>query len=126
MKLNLRNLLIFSGIYLSIILLANFIYVLTIVPGFDGFMLTLNTLFHSPIALNMCNVWPMIGQNTPAAKYCTYNFSFVLLNFYFAVVSYLLVFKHKLPVNYWIIAFIFLNILVLFFVRLKDFLYAGI
>lgn len=126
MKLNFQNLLTFGGIYLLIILVSNFIYALTIVPGFDGFILTVNNLFQSSAAPTMCNIWPLSREITPGARYCTYNLGFVLLNIYFAIVSYLLVFKGKMPIKYWVIAFVFLNILILMFVRLKDYLYAGI
>lgn len=125
MKLTRKNILRFSGIYFSIILVCNLIYVLTIIPSFEGFILTIDNLFHLPV-LTTCSIWPFAGQGPEIVRYCTYNFSFILLNIYFAVVSYFLVFKHKLPINYWIIGFTFLNILILMFIRLKDFLYAGI
>lgn len=126
MKLNSHNILKFSGIYLLIIIVTNFIYALTIAPGFDGFIFTLSSLFNTAPTFSVCNVVPLIDQIASKGAYCTYNIGFISINIYLAVLSYFLIFKRKIPFKYWIIAFVFLNILFLMFIRLKDYLYAGI
>lgn len=117
MKLNGRKIAIFAGVYLLIIVFSNFIYVLTLNPGFDSLMRVVINLSQSAL------VW---NTTVSATAGISYYLGLVLLNIYFAVVSYFLVFKKNFSMMWWAIGFVILNLLIVVVLRLKDFLYSSI
>lgn len=117
MKIDKRKIAIFAGVYLLTIIFSNFLYALTLNPGFDNLISVVINLGQPTLA------W---SSTTSVSAGITYYFGLVLLNIYFAVLSYFLVFKKNFSIKWWAAAFVVLNLLIVFVLRLKDYLYSGV
>ena len=113
-KLGKRKITIFIAAYLGIVIVSNFIYALTLDPSFDGILRVVANLGQSAL---------IPAPVVPAGL--IYYFGLGFLNLYFAILSYILVFKKGFSMKWWALAFIFLNLLIVGVLRWKDFLYSG-
>lgn len=118
---NLRKIILFVFLYCATILLINLTFVIIMAPSWDSFLRVMVNLL-TPTIPAICN----LGPDTEDGFFkCSTSLGLVIFNIFAAILSYVLVFHNKLKLRYWIIFFVFLNILVQFFLRLKDVLYVN-
>lgn len=116
-KINKYKIVVFICVYLLIIVFSNFVYALTLDPKF-GNLINVAANFSQSIT-----VWS-IPASVPLG--ISYYIGLVLINVYFGILSYFLVFKKNFSMAWWAGGFIVLNLLFVLVLRLKDFLYSGI
>lgn len=124
MKLNYKNLLRFTGYYLLIVFIVNLVFVLILFPDIKTLFLIFPDMLRSLTVPSLCLIFPVDYLNTSQGFNCPINYGIILLNIYFAALSVILIFTRKLKIFHWVIAFVFLNSLVLIVLALKDYLYS--
>lgn len=117
MKLTTRNIKIFIISYLVIFIGLNFILTVFLSPS----TLNLEKIFNG-LNLSFLSCSQLPPDNHIIFSLCSSNLQLIAVNIYLATISYIGVFSRKLKYSYWIILFVFLNLLFAAVWALKDLL----
>lgn len=123
LKLTPKHILFFFFIYSILLLIFNLVFVLTTQVSSERIEFLVRFPLSFSFSLMPCTIAKTGSFNLYGNITCATDFGVILLYTYLAVISFLLVFIGKLKFGYWIIGFIFFNLLVNYFLLLKDYLY---
>ena len=120
-KFNYKNIALFAATYISLTVLANLIFAIFIT---EDLWVGLRVLISWPMSLSIaspaCLFFPLNPFDHSQGLNCPPSWGLILYNLFFAALSSVLLFNKKLKFNHWIIAFAFLNVLMVFVFILKE------
>ncbi|MDD2822470.1 MAG: hypothetical protein PHQ59_00105 [Candidatus Daviesbacteria bacterium] len=123
MKINYKSLARFVGYYLLIIFIVNLLFVIFLSRDLGIILTVFKNLPESLFISIPCTFFPVDMIHRNAGFNCPVDYGLILLYLYLALLSLGLVFSKKLKFPHWVIAFIFINFLILIILTLKDYMY---